>query len=432
MEIIDNILNLLNKSYSCYHVVSNIEQEFIKNGFIKLEEEKPFNIQNGKSYYVKRNSSSIIGFKLPSRLKKFQFKITASHSDSPTFKIKPEPIVTYKNLTLLNVEPYGGGIYHTFFDRALSIAGRVIIKNEDKIYTKLLNIDNDLLVIPSLAIHMNRQVNSSNPINPSKDTLPLLSNTEVDFNELLKSSLHLDEKEDILSFDLFLYNRDKAKEVGLNQKFILSPKEDDLASAYSSLTGFLNSTNEDSISIYSCFDNEEVGSLTYQGANSTFLKDILERISLNLNKTKEEYKQALASSFLVSIDNGHANHPNYPEYSDKTTSVELNQGIVIKYSASQTYTSSSYSSSLIKVLCKRNYVKYQEFTNRSDLRGGSTLGNLSNSEVSLISVDIGLPQLAMHSANELCGKDDINDMINLVKAFYSTDFTILEDGFILD
>ena len=210
---------------------------------------------------------------------------------------------------------------------------------------------------------------------------------------------------------------------------LLSPRLDDLASCYSSLFGYLEAKKNKSIDIYASFDNEEVGSLTKQGANSTFLRDTLHRIIYGLGGSEEDYYLAISRGALISIDNAHANHPNHPEISDPTTDVSLNGGIVIKYNANQSYTSDSFSSSLVKTLCQKNNLTYQEFTNRSDLRGGSTLGNLSNSEVSFTSVDIGLAQLAMHSSNELMGLKDIKDMVTLIKAFYSSDYTAVENGF---
>ncbi len=430
MNNIDKVIGLLNHSYSAFHAVKNIEDELIKAGFLKLDEKESFDLKKNGKYYLKRNDSSILAFKVPEAFDRPSFKITATHTDSPTLKIKPNPILRYKNLTSLNVEPYGGMIMSSWLDRPLSLAGRVMVKDKKLISSRLLNIDEDLLVIPNLCIHMNRTINSGYAYNPSKDLIPLFGITDkkFDFSQYLKEKLGLKGKEEILSFDLFLYNRDLARRVGYKKEFLSSSRLDDLSSSYSTLLGFLESQKPTStIDVYVSFDNEEVGSLTKQGANSTFLKNNLRRIAFALGIRDDSYEKALASSILVSADNAHANHPNHPEISDSTTDIELNKGVVIKYNANQSYTSDSFSSSILKSLAKKAKVPYQEFTNRSDLRGGSTLGNISNSEVSLTSVDIGLAQLAMHSCNELMGVNDIDYLVKLIKEYYDTELVFKDN-----
>lgn len=428
MEI-QNILDLLNRSYSPFHVVNNIKNKLILAGFSELDETKPFSLEKGKSYFLIRNDSSIIAFKMPSKEAK-SFHITASHVDSPTFKIKANPIISFKNLLSLNTEPYGGAIYYSWMDRPLSIAGRLFVQDGNKIFSKLIAIDEDLLIIPSVAIHMNREVNTSASFNPAKDMIPLLGNETKDFSFLsfLKQKVALKENENILSFDLFLYCREKALLAGMNKEFVFSPRLDDLGSVYSSLFGFLESNSgSESISTFVAFDNEEVGSLTRQGANSTFLRETLKRIASEYGY----YETLVSNSVMMSIDNGHANHPNHPEYSDQTVDVELNQGIVLKYNANQKYTTDAISAALVKAIANKIGVQCQEYSNRSDLRGGSTLGNISNSEVSLLTADIGLPQLAMHSSYETTGKNDIEDMVSFTKAFYETNIVLTKEGLIL-
>lgn len=431
---ITNVINLLNKSHSVYHVVKNIEDVLKEKGFIKLDEKDSQEIVSGNSYYVKRNNTSIIAFRTPNDfdIKNAGFKITATHNDSPTFKLKPNPVIRYENLILLNTEPYGGGIYNTWLDKPLSIAGRILYEQDGKIHSKLLDIDEDLLVIPNLCIHMNRTINTGYNYNPAIDLRPVLGtgDSSFDFVSYLKEKTEIDAEASILSHDLFLYNREEAKEVGMNKEFIASGRLDDLASTFSTLLGFVDSKENDSdIQVYASFDNEEVGSLTRQGANSTLLKDILYRILMSLGGNEIDYRRIIAASTLLSIDNAHANHPNHPEISDSTTKVLLNKGIVIKYNANQSYTSDGFSSAIVKGLCLKNNIPYQEYTNRSDLRGGSTLGNISNSEVSLVSVDIGLPQLSMHSSYEFMGKEDIDHMVNLVKSYFNSTF-VLKDEYI--
>ena len=417
MEHISEILNLLNKSYSPYHVISNIEGELKKNKHIELKETNDFALEEGKSYYVKRNDSSLIAFSLPKNSPK-GFLFTASHSDSPTFKVKPNPIYKVNNLAMLNVEPYGGAIYYSWLDKPLSIAGRLFVKTKEGLESRLLYIDENLLIIPSLAIHMNREVNKSASFNAAKDMIPMLgiSKEGFSFKDYLKAKTGLKEDEEILSFDLSVVNREKALLGGINKEFVYSPRLDDLGSVYTSLLGYLESDPNDYIKVHAVFDNEEVGSLTRQGANSTFLKDIVKRILVKYQNNQT----LLPNSFMLSIDNGHANHPNHPEYSDITTKVNLNGGVVIKYNANQKYTTDSYSASYIKLLAEENNLSVQEYSNRSDLPGGSTLGNISNSELSLATADIGLPQLAMHSSYEVTGKNDLEDIISLVKAFYNS------------
>ncbi len=428
MNEIEEIVNLLNRSYSPFHVVSNIEAKLHENDYIELQENENFSLKKGGHYYVKRNGSSIIAFRVPID-NPYGFQITASHTDSPTFKLKPNPVYTFKNLMLLNVEPYGGAINYSWLDRPLSFAGRVMVQNGDTIHAENVCIDEDLLLIPSVAIHMNREVNHSMTMNPAKDMIPVLGNAieNFSFDEFLKSKMNLSKDEQIISSDLFLYNRGKAALLGINQEFLSSPRLDDLASCYSSLFGFLKANQSNSISCFVAFDNEEVGSLTRQGANSTFLREIVQKISESVQASTP----LVPNSIMLSIDNAHANHPNHPEYSDVTTDVELNKGIVIKYNANQKYTTNAFSSAIVKTIAKKEGLKIQEYANRSDLPGGSTLGNISNSEISLLSVDIGLPQLAMHSSYELMGKNDLLDMIRLVSRFYSSSFSINSDGFMM-
>lgn len=430
MSNLEKMMELLEKSYSQFHAVKNIKEELLSSGFEELKENAEFNLVPGHNYFVTRNDSSIVAFKVPSNPKK-QFKITATHTDSPTFKIKPNPLKRYKNIASLNCEPYGGGIYYSFFDKPLTIAGRVLVKDGNRLESKLLYVDKDLLYIPSLCIHMNRNVNTNFEANPARDTIPMIGELPEDFSFDAFLSENLDGKE-VVSFDLFLASREKPRLIGLNEEFLASPRLDDLAAAYTALFGYLEAKDSEAINVYASFDNEEVGSLTKQGAHSDFLKHVLGRIAESFGWNKEEKFQALASSVMLSIDNAHANHPNRPEMSDPTTDVRLNGGIVIKFNANQSYTSDGLSSSIVKMICDKNELRYQEYTNRNDLRGGSTLGNISNSEVSLTTVDIGLAQLAMHSANEIMGAKDVDDMVKLVEAFYSSKIVFEESSITIE
>ncbi len=430
MKSINETLALLNKSYSPFHVVKNIEEKLLSSGYQMLKEQEMYQLKAGGRYFVKRNGTSIIAFSIPNDLSRPYFKISATHNDSPTFKLKPNPVVIYKNLASLNVEPYGGAIYSTWMDRPLSLAGRVMVEGKNGVEAKLLAIDEDLLEIPNLCIHMNREINKGYCYNPAKDMLPLLGEVKegFDFNAYLGEKLGLKEEEKVLSFDLFLYNREEAKLMGMNKEFLAGGRLDDLSATYSVLLGFLDAKENDGINVYASFDNEEVGSLTKQGANSDFLRLTLKRILRALGLEEKE-EAALAASTLLSVDNAHANHPNHPEISDKTTDVRLNGGIVIKFNAAQSYTSDGLSASLVKKLSSLSGVATQEYTNRSDLRGGGTLGNISNSEVSLTSCDIGIAQLAMHSSYEILGAKDVEAMKKLLETYFSASLCLNDDGF---
>ncbi len=421
-NVIESVVRLLNGSHSCFHAVAKMRKELLDAGFAELSEKEPFSLKKGGRYFLTRNGSSLLAFAVPNE-PALGFRLAATHNDSPTFALKPNPILNRNGVASLNTEPYGGALYYPWLDRPLSFAGRLFYQGKEGVECALVDIDEDLLVIPSLAIHMDREVNNGRKWNPAKDLVPLWSSQEIagDFAGYLGKKCGIDAP--ILSHDLFLYVREEPKFIGENKDLLLSPRLDDLSSAYASLLAFLNACdkNEGQIPVFVSFDNEEVGSLTAQGANSDFLVSSLRRILGSLGYDAEEQAIAFSRSLLLSVDNAHANHPNYPELSDATTKVALNGGIVLKYNAAQKYTTNGESAAYVKGLCLELGDPYQEFTNRSDMRGGSTLGNISNSEVSLLSADIGIAQLAMHSCVELCGTKDIERMVRLLEAHYSRD-----------
>ena len=425
MNYVEEIMRMLAASHSCFHNVALIEEQLRKNGFEKKAEGEPFHLERGKKYYVTRNGSSLIAFKLGDNPR--CFRLAAAHTDSPSFKLKPNPIISFKNLAKLNVEPYGGALFAPWFDRALSFAGRAMVERKGKFVQVLIDVDEDLLVIPNVCIHMKREINQDS-INPAVDTIPLLGEYSegLDMDGLLKSKGLLGEEDKLIGFDFFLYDRDLPKLVGANKELLLAPRLDDLSSCYSALLGFIEADNSGDVDVFCAFDNEEVGSLSRQGANSTFLQDILHRIGAALDKNEDEFLAMVANGFLLSEDNAHANHPNHPELSDATTDVRLNGGIVVKYNANQKYTTDSYSAALVKWLCAQIGSPVQEYTNRSDLRGGSTLGNISNSEISFAAADIGLAQLAMHSCNETMGVRDLERNVALNKAYFSLPWRLKE------
>lgn len=429
IQHVEELFQFIENSPSCFHAIETIREKLNDEGFIELVEGRSWQIEKGKKYYVTRNLSSIIAFKIPENDLK-NFHIVASHSDSPTFKIKENAEIEVNNKYVkLNTEKYGGMICSTWFDRPLSIAGRILVKEGNLVKTHLVNIDKDLVIIPNLAIHMNRSVNDGYKYNAQIDMLPLYGDntSKGSLMKTVAQSVGVEE-DSILGTDLFLYNRMRGTKIGANSEYISSPRLDDLECAYASLSAFLSETNSNSASVYCVFDNEEVGSGTKQGADSTLLYDVLRRINMCLGNSEEDYYKLIASSFMISADNAHALHPNYSDKSDPTNKVYINDGIVIKYNANQKYTTDAVSASIFKSICDSVNVPYQTFTNRSDILGGSTLGNISNAHVSLNTIDIGLAQLAMHSTYETAGAKDVTYLIEALKAFYNTSIEQVEDG----
>ncbi len=427
------MLEFIEKSPTCFHAVANVAELLQEQGYTELKETDDWKVQSGQGYYVIRNDSAIIAFRVPGQAQGLNpadksdatayagFHIIASHSDSPTFKIKETPEMTVENTYVkLNTEKYGGMILSTWLDRALSVAGRVVVKSENGPVTKLVNVDKDLLVIPNVAIHMNRDMNKGVEYNPQVDMLPLYScvgDKKKSFMKRIAKAAGV-KQEDILAYDLFLYPREKGRIIGENGEFVLSPRLDDLQCVYTSMKAFADSEPKEYINVCAVFDNEEVGSGTKQGADSTLLEDTLWRISDALGKSRSEYLQMIAGSFLISADNAHAVHPNRPEKADPTNRPYMNGGIVIKYHGSQKYATDAVSAAKMKSICETAKVPCQTYANRSDIAGGTTLGNISTAHVSVSSVDIGLPQLAMHSAVETAGVKDTKYAIEAFEVFY--------------
>ena len=414
MKHVEGLFEFIKKSPSAYHAVNTVKEMLDNDGYTELYEGERWKLAIGGKYYVIRNGTSLIAFRTVRDARGFM--ICASHSDCPSFRVKvtPETVGAY---TRLEVEKYGGMIYYSWLDRPLSVAGRAVVKTADGLESRLVNLDTDLVTIPSLAIHLNRGVNDGAKFNPAKDLLPLYSGAgeRGAFIRSVAESIGV-ACEDVLSHDLFLYNRDEGKRVGKDGEFILCPRLDDLGCVYTSTVAFLEAREAQSLPVLAIFDNEEVGSETKQGAASTFLRDTLLRISGG----ESSLSVALENSFMLSADNAHAKHPSSPEMSDPDNAPVLNGGVVIKYNANQKYTTDGLSDALFRTLCKRAGVTVQTYCNRADLPGGSTLGSISNARVSVPTVDIGLPQLAMHSANETAGAKDVGSMISAISEFYST------------
>ena len=426
MDILKDLMDFLDSSVTMFHAINECEKVLQRSGFIYLPENGKWNINKGK-YYTKRNSSSLIAFDIAEG--DYHFQISAAHSDSPTFKLKDRPVIEANGYLKLNVEGYGGMINATWFDKPLTLAGRVMVNTDKGIETRLLHIDRDLLIIPNVPIHFNREINKGFAFNNQVDMLPIFSAgnlKEADFDNILAKELGI-EAEAILAKDLYLVNRQKAAIIGFDNELISSGRLDDLECVYTSLRGFVEAENKNHINVFAVFDNEEVGSVTKQGAMSTFLASTLDRVNTALGKSKEEYYRAIAKSILISCDNAHAVHPNHPELFDVKNRPVLNQGIAIKESANQKYTTDAFSRAILKKILEKKNIPYQTFANRSDIAGGSTLGNLSNTVVSMNAVDIGLPQLAMHSAYETAGAKDVGYAFETLKAFFEANIDIKDD-----
>lgn len=416
------MLQFIEKSPTAFHAVENLAGMAEQAGYTELKETEEWDLKPGCGYYVIRGGSSIAAFRLPEGADPAPagFHIVAAHSDSPTFKLKENAEIEVEgHYTKLNTEPYGGMILSTWLDRPLSVAGRVILKKEGKLINRLVNVDRDLLVIPNVAIHMSKELNQGMTYNAQTDMMPLFGDVKdkKGFLKLIAKAACAKE-EDVLAYDLFLYVRDKGRLIGVEGEYVLSPRLDDLQCAFAAMTAMTRTKPDAYLNICAVFDNEEVGSRTRQGADSTFLSDILERIKEAFSESETWLRRRIADSLLISADNAHAVHPNHPEKADPTNRPYLNGGIVIKYHGSQRYTTDSTTAAALKTLCEEAKVPVQTFANRSDLVGGSTLGNISAAHVSVPSVDIGLPQLAMHSAVETAGVKDTLYAVRLFEQFY--------------
>lgn len=417
IDLNHDLLHFIGQSPSIFHAVHHIKTALIYAGFTEIREEDPWHVKQGGKYVVTRNGSALMAFTIPEDDGK-AFHVTVAHGDSPTFKIKENPELKDKNYIRLNVEGYGGMMMSSWLDRPLSVAGRLFVKEKDYIIPKLVALDGTFLLIPSVAIHMDRTVNQGKSWSIQTDLLPLYgtAHCETPFMSLVANAAGVEEKQ-IIAHDLFLYNRTPGILWGAEKEFISSPKLDDLHSAFASFRGFTMGKKEKNISLYALFDNEEVGSGTAQGAGSTFLTNTIHRIAFALGKNYDETEAMIAKSFMISADNGHAIHPNHSEYADPINAPILNGGVVIKFNAQQRYATNGYTAAIFRNICEKANVPVQNFTNHSDNPGGSTLGNISTTKIAIPTVDIGLAQLAMHSAYETAGSYDTEYLTKAIAAF---------------
>ena len=415
------LMDFLDASHSVYHAVSYISRILDEAGYTRLPEGDDWTLEDGGKYYITRNMSTVIAFRIPHG-EPAGFLLSASHSDRPSFKIKENGELESKYIRLAT-ERYGGMLMAPWMDRPLSVAGRVMVETPTGVKMKLVDIDKDLMIIPNVAIHMNRKVNDGYAYNPATDTIPLLGDRDVKgmFGRMIAEQAG----GRILGHDLFLYLRQKSTVWGIEQEFISAQALDDLQCAWACLQGFLNAEESGSVPMYCVFDSEEVGSRSVSGADSTMLTSTMNRIARYLDAN---LARMMSQSFLVSADNAHAIHPNHPELADPNNAPVMNGGIVVKFNASQRYTTDAVAAAVFRSVCQRAGVPTQTYYNRPDIPGGSTLGYVSLTHVSVPTADIGLAQLAMHSCYETAGVQDSLYLEQAMTTYFSSTLTVTGDG----
>lgn len=412
------LLEFIHSSPTAFHVANNARVRLIEDGYTELFEADCWLLENGGKYFVRRGDSSLIAFRIPDD--DFDgYQIVASHTDSPCFKLKPSFEMADKNYLRISADKYGGAVLSTWLDRPLSVAGRIFVKENSKIVSKLVESKDNTALIPSLAPHL--KTDKDAPLSLSSDMCPLLGECRNvgALMAQLAESVGVD-PDDVLSHDLYLVNRQKGCIWGEDNSFVSSPRLDDLQCVFASLKGFLLSADEINVPVFSIFDREEVGSESANGGASTFLPDVLERISFAMGKSRTQHFTLLANTFFLSADNAHAVHPNHPETADPNNKGELNSGIAIKHNAMGRYVTDAESTAIIKSLCKSADLPCFDYTNPSGIQGGSTLGHIMQTKLSVSGADIGLPQLAMHSSYETAGARDTEYAFRLFSAFFSS------------
>ncbi len=419
MDTLEQFLTFAEQSPTAFHAAANLAEMLRKSGYSELKETDPWLVDAGGKYYILRNDSALIAFAVPDT-GFASFRITAAHADSPAFKLKERFEDKAEAYVRVNVEKYGGMIMSSWMDRPLSVAGRLAVRNGDAVVSRLVNLDRDALLIPNMPIHFNREINSGYSYDPQTDMMPLYGDGES-AGGLMKeiAAAAGTEPEQILSHDLFLYSRQSASVWGAGDAYFSCGRIDDLECAFAAVTAMIRSTPRDAVNVCAVFDNEEVGSGSRQGADSGFLYDTMTRLGFALGASDGEIRAAMAGSYMVSADNAHAVHPNHPEKYDKQNRVYMNKGVVIKHNANLKYTTDAMASAKFALICEKAGVPVQHFANRSDIAGGSTLGHISGTHVSVECVDIGLAQLAMHSLYETAGTKDLQYLITALEALYS-------------
>lgn len=406
-----NLLKMIQESTTAFTCVNYIKAILKEKNFIELDEKEPWDLKEG-NYFVTRNDASLIAFKIPE--KKEVFHIITTHCDTPALLLKPKGENIKDKFLKYNIMPYGGLLNYGWLDHPLSLAGRVMIEKENTLKKEIIDFKDTMAVVPSVAIHQNDKANTNLDLNMQIDLQPIFLQTEKieSWEKLLKKKIKLKKDEQIKDYDFFLYNNTEPNI--LESELLLSPRIDNITSVSASFQSFLESNNKN-INVFCTFNNEEIGSLTREGAESNFLLDTLKRIAGNLNL---DIASTLAKSFIISSDNTHAVHPNHEEYKDDTGAPYMGSGFAIVKEISST--TDSYFSSILKTICEKKKIKYQDATAKNDLTGGSTLSGLSLRHVSVTSIDIGLPELAMHSSLELCSLKDYYELYKIMLEFYNT------------
>lgn len=424
---VEDFLDFLDVATTPFQTVLECERRLKEAGFERLYMNRSWSVGSKGKYYVIPHDSMLVAFTVGDEMHHLdRFKVVASHIDTPGFKIKPLPEIINNNYMKLNTEVYGGPILNTWMDRILSFAGKVSIKSDDVLKPTLRYIDikKPIMTIPNLAIHMNREVNKGVELNKQKDMIPIIGQVadEIDKEKFLMDMLAEALKvkvEDILDFDLHIYLAEKGTLIGVDESMISAPRMDDLAMAYASIEALIRSNSNNGINISVCYDNEEVGSTSKQGADSKLLSIICQRIFTAYNKIPDQLYRVLPESLIISADAAHAVHPNLPEKNDPTNKAIINKGIVIKMNANKNYGTDCETSAIIRQLCEKAEIDVQTYVNRSDQVGGKSLGPIIESQLAIKAVDIGIPMLAMHSAREVIGAKDLLDSIKLFETFYN-------------
>ncbi|MCR5664003.1 MAG: M18 family aminopeptidase [Oscillospiraceae bacterium] len=422
------LLDFIEESPTAWHAAANVAAELEAAGYTRIYEDEDWELSLPGKYYVVRNSSSLIALNLPAEVT--NYLIMAAHDDAPSFRIKIDGEETTLGLyTRLGVEKYGGMLCSTWLDRPLSVAGRVAVREDGRIRFKLVNFKRDLVLIPNLAIHMDRSANDDKSYNINVDMMPLLGSAglKTGFAALVAQELGVKE-EDVITRELNLYTRTRGTVWGAENEYVSAPRLDDLQCVFACLKGFLQAEKPRRAAVLCILDNEEVGSKSRQGADSTFLDDVLFRVYASLGHSPAQYRSALARSFMVSADNAHAVHPNRPEFADRNERPAMNGGIVFKYNANQRYITDGISAAIFGEVCKSVGVPIQRYSNRPDLHGGTTMGNISLAHVSIPALDIGLAQLAMHSSYETAGAKDTEYLIRAAGAFFASDYQVQRES----
>ncbi|MCI0507881.1 MAG: M18 family aminopeptidase [Gammaproteobacteria bacterium] len=426
-QFITDLLDFIEDSPTPFHAVQNMKNMLSENGFAELKESDSWSLLPGQNYYVTRNGSSIIAFRTGATdVVNSGVRMVGAHTDSPCLKVKPTPEIVQKGYLQLGVEVYGGALFSPWFDRDLSLAGRVNYATKyHQLETALIDFKDPIAVIPSLAIHLNRTVHEARTINPQKELLPIILQAKEeeprDFRELLKMQMLSENPEstvdEVLDYDLYFYDTQPPAIVGLDEEFICSARLDNLLSCFVGLVSLIQAGNKFT-SLLICNDHEEVGSMSAAGAQGTFLRSVLER----LVSDPQKFSRMIHQSILVSADNAHGVHPNYVDKHDETHGPVLNKGPVIKVNANQRYATNSRTSAVFRHLCKKADVPVQSFSMRNDMACGSTIGPITATELGVQTIDVGVPQFAMHSVRETAGVKDAHYLFRVLKEFYANEF----------